>query len=77
MTKWRFDIIIWTMTNEAIQNREKIEAIKAQLSCGQIAYDEARTQAEPIIAKINAKAREIAKKYNQRPRLVSFNEIFR
>lgn len=65
------------MTNEAIQNRERIEAIRAQLSHGLITYDDARQQAEPIIAAINAKAREIAKKYSQRPRLVSFNEIFR
>lgn len=65
------------MTNEAKQNRDKIDAIKAGLAHGFITYDEARQQAEPIIATINAKAREIAKKYNQRPRLVTFNEIFR
>lgn len=65
------------MTNEAKQNREKINALKTALALGRITYDEARQQAEPIIATINAKAREIAKKYNQRPRLVSFNEIFR
>jgi hypothetical protein len=65
------------MTNEAIQNRERIEAIKAQLSRGFITYEQAKTQAEPIIASINAKAKEIAKKYNQRARLVSFNEIMR
>lgn len=65
------------MTNEAKQNRDKIDAIKAGLAHGFITYDEACQQAEPIIATINAKAREIAKKYNQRPRLVTFNEIFR
>lgn len=65
------------MTNGAKQNRDKINAIKAGLAHGFITYEEARAQAEPIIATINAKAREIAKKYNQRPRLVTFNEIFR
>ena len=65
------------MTNEAKQNREQIDAIKAGLAHGFITYEEARAQAEPIIATINAKAREIAKKYNQRPRLVTFNEILR
>lgn len=65
------------MTNEAKQNREQIEAIKGQLSRGFITYDEAKRQAEPIITKINDKAREIAKKYGMRAKLVSFNEIMR
>ena len=65
------------MTEEAKQNRKTIEAIRAQLSAGQIIYDEAKKQAEPIIAAINAKAREIATKYKLRPKLVSFNEIMR
>lgn len=65
------------MTNEAKQNREQIDAIKALLASGQISYAEAREQAEPIIAKINAIAKEIAKKYSVRPRLISFSEIFR
>lgn len=65
------------MTNEAQKNREQIEAIRAQLSHGFITYEQAKKQAEPIIAKINAKAKEIAKKYNQRPRLLTFNEIMR
>lgn len=65
------------MTTEAQENRTKIEAIRAQLSHGFITYEQAKQQAEPIIAKINAKAKEFAKKYNQRPRLVSFNEIMR
>lgn len=65
------------MTNEAQKNREAMEAIRAKLAQGEISYAEAKSQAEPIIASINAKAKEIAKKYNQRPRLVSFNEIMR
>lgn len=65
------------MTNEAMKNRKEIDAIKADFSHGFITYDEAREKAEPIIARINTKAREIAKKYNQRPRMVTFNEIFR
>lgn len=65
------------MTNEAKHNREAMEAIRAKLSRGEISYTEAKSQAEPIIASINTKAREIAKKYGMRPRLVSFNEIMR
>ena len=65
------------MTNEARKNREAMEAIKANLAQGRISYAEAKSQAEPIIASINAKAKQIAKKYGMRPRLVSFNEIMR
>lgn len=65
------------MTNEAKKNREAMEAIKANLAQGKISYAEAKSQAEPVITRINAKAREIAKKYGMRPRLVSFNEIMR
>ena len=65
------------MTNEAKQNREAMEAIRAKLSRGEISYAEAKSQAEPIIASINLKAKELAKKYGMRPRLVSFNEIMR
>lgn len=50
---------------------------KVNLAQGKISYAEAKSQAEPVIARINAKAREIAKKYGMRPRLVSFNEIMR
>lgn len=65
------------MTQEAKDNREKINAIRAQLSAGQITYDEAKKQAAPIIAAINVKARQIAAKYKLRPKIVSFNEIMR
>ena len=54
-----------------------MEAIKANFAQGRISYAEAKSQAEPIIASINAKAKQIAKKYGMRPRLVSFNEIMR
>lgn len=65
------------MTNEAKQNREKIEAIKAQLSLGQISYAEAKEQAAPIVNAINLKAKELAKKYGMRPHLVDFAALMR
>ena len=65
------------MENQAQENLEIINRIKADLALGNISYEQAKLQAEPVIKRINDKARELAKKYNQRPRLVSFGAIFR
>lgn len=60
------------MNEEATKYREEIKAIFAKLNSGEITYDEAAKQAaEPIDNwnKLNkAKATEIAKKYNMKPR---------
>lgn len=65
------------MEKQAQENREIINRIKMDLALGNISYDQAKIQAEPVIKRINDKARELAKKYNQRPRLVSFGSMFR
>lgn len=60
------------MNEEAVKYREEIKAIFARLNRGEISYDEAKgLAAEPIDNwnKLNkAKATEIAKKYNMKPR---------
>jgi hypothetical protein len=43
----------------------------------EITYDEAKKEAQPIIDAINAKNKEIAKKYNKRPSKLSFAAIMR
>jgi hypothetical protein len=63
--------------NEAIENREAISRIKMDLALGLISYSEAKNQAEPIIAGINKKSIEIAKKYGMKPKLVSFATLMR
>lgn len=65
------------MSEEAKQNREKIDNIKLRLSLGQISYLEAKIEARPIIENINLKSKELAKKYNTRPKLVTFTELMR
>jgi len=65
------------MSEEAIKNREIINNIRVALCTGKISYDQAREYAKPIIEKINAKSVEIAKKYNTKPQLVSFEALMR
>lgn len=65
------------MTNEAVQNQEQIADIKRRMSSGELSYEEAKAEAQPVIDRINAKAKELAKKYNKRPKLMNFSEIMR
>lgn len=65
------------MTNEAQDNQEKIADIKRRMVAKEISYEEAKAEAQPVIDRINAKAAEIAKKYNKRAKKLSFSEIMR
>lgn len=65
------------MSEEAKQNRKRINDIRLRLSLGQISYLEARIEARPIIESINLKSKELAKKYKTRPKLVTFTELMR
>ena len=62
---------------KAINNRAILFGIRDRLMLGQITYDEAKAEAEPIIADINKTAVELAKKYGMKPQLVSFQSIMR
>lgn len=61
----------------AADNREKIADIRRRMQAGQINYDQAKAEAQPVIDAINSKAKLIAKKYKKRPQLVSFAAIMR
>lgn len=62
----------------AAENQAKITAIRRRMLNGEITYDEAKAEAQPIIDAINERAKVIAKKYNQRPgKVVSFAAIMR
>lgn len=65
------------MTDKAQDNQEKITAIAQQYNTGAITREEAQAAAQPVIDSINEAARRIAKKYNMRPKLVSFMELMR
>ena len=62
---------------EAEKNLEVVADIKRRLGCGELTLDEAKAELKPIVDKINAKNREIARKYNARARLVSVSSILR
>lgn len=60
------------MNEQATAYREEIKEIFSRLNAGDITYDEAKSEAEAPISNWNklnkAKATEIAKKYNMKPR---------
>lgn len=62
---------------KAAQNRAKINQIRTDLMYGRISYDEAIRLATPMVEEANKKARELAKKYNMRPQLVSVKSVLR
>lgn len=62
---------------EAEKNLEAVADIKRRLGRGELTLDEAKAELKPIVDRINAKNREIARKYNARARLVSVSSILR
>lgn len=60
------------MTVELMQLKEQAEKGKALYRTGQISRNEAVEMVAPYINAFNAKSKEIAKKYNQRPKLINF-----
>jgi hypothetical protein len=65
------------MTNEAQENQAKIAEVKRRMLAKELTYEEAKLEAQPTIDRINAKAAEIAKKYNKRAKKLNFSEIMR
>lgn len=61
----------------AAYNRKTLYGIRDRLFYGEITYEQAKAEAEPIIAEINKKAAELAKKYGVKPQYVSFQSIMR
>jgi hypothetical protein len=57
--------------------KEKLDEIKIKYLSKEISYEEAKRQSKPLIDEFNEKAKQIAKKYNKRPKLIGFAGIFR
>lgn len=51
--------------------------IRFMYQSGQITREEAKSFLEPFIKEFNQKSLEIAKKYNQKPKLFSFTSFVR
>lgn len=65
------------MNTEAYSNREKLEKIKMRLDLGQITYQQAREEAQPLIDWVNHQAEEIAKKYGKKAIKLDFTYLMR
>lgn len=62
---------------DAIINQTAMSYIRKRMLSGQITYDQAKAEAQPIIDNINDRAKVIAKKYNRKASKVSFAAIMR
>lgn len=63
---------------------EETKALKAQafeaknkFMVGELSRDEAKKFVEPYLEAVNARSKELAKKFNMRPKLVSFSGFMR
>lgn len=56
---------------------EELQLIKLQYYSKEIDYKEAKKLAEPFINEMNNQSVVIAKKYNQKPKLISFSSFMR
>ena len=65
------------VSQEAVINREAIKSIKQLYDSGKIDRERAKQLAEPIIRRANAKAEQIAKKYNKKPYKLTFISLMR
>jgi DNA anti-recombination protein RmuC len=59
------------------EHTNELHNIKMWMYQGAITYDRAKEMAEPHIAALNEKAKEIAKKYGVKPRQVTFAAFMR
>jgi hypothetical protein len=59
------------------EHTNELHNIKMWMYQGAITYDKAKEMAEPHLAAMNEKAREIAKKYVLKPRLITFAGFMR
>ncbi len=63
--------------SSADENRIKIQDIRRRMLNGELTYEQAKEEAQPIIKQINFTAKQLARKYNLRPRNVGFSEMMR
>jgi polyhydroxyalkanoate synthesis regulator phasin len=60
-----------------MESRNKIANIKALYLQGKITFDEAKKQVQPILEKMNAKGKEIAKEHGMKFKPFTFTGVFR
>jgi polyhydroxyalkanoate synthesis regulator phasin len=65
------------MTLQALDNMRAIKDIRARMQAGDITYEQAKAEAEPVIKRINKRNAEIAKKHKMRPKNINFAGLMR
>lgn len=65
------------MSSKGIENRTKVELIRASYQHGDISLDEAKKLVKPILDDINSKGERIAKEYGKKHKPLTFSYIFR
>lgn len=63
--------------SQVTENVRAIRQIKAKMVSGELTYEQAQKDAQPVLDRINQKASELAKKYNTRPHKLGFAELMR
>lgn len=62
---------------KAVNNRVRMQDIKKRFVCGELTYEQAKAEAEPLIEEIYQQSKAIAKKYNKRAIRLSFASLMR
>lgn len=65
------------MTNETLRLRDRAEEGRMLYRSGHATREEAKELVMPYINHFNNYAKKLAKKYNQRPKFISFNSFCR
>ena len=61
----------------ALEHKQEMDNIKLWLYSGAITYEQAQEMAKPHLEAMNAKSRELAKKFGVKPKLISFTSFMR
>lgn len=65
------------MNEEIKQLKQMAEIARAEYRTNHITREEAKERIMPYIDAVNERAKELAKKYNQKPKMASFNTFVR
>lgn len=65
------------ISDEAISNRMAIAEIKRKYYSNEITREEAQLLAEPVLERVNNRAKEIAKKHGKKPYKIDFTNAMR
>lgn len=65
------------MTDETLKLLNQADNIRYLYRIGTITREEAMRDTKPYLDAVNKKAEELAKKYNQKPKKITFNSFMR